>query len=352
MKRGHTADRYYKRFDATYKPPPSRPPFKNKSFQPQALSMQSGSAPLVAWYMDSGASTHVTSDLNALTSYSPYTGSDQLHIGDGKGLEILHIGSGCLQTSSFTLVLSNILHVPSISKPLLSISQLLADNNVYVQFHANLCLVKECTSHKVILQSIKRDGLYLVSAAHQELLCQQDSSQLWHLRLGHTSSSSLQPIATTLSCKPNKMQLCIACSLAKAHRLPFYPSDIVAHKPLELVHCDVWGPSPIVSHNGYKYYVLFTDQYKALVENTLSCTIKTMQIDGGTEFLPIQRSYPSIQFHISCPYTQQNGLVERRHRQVVELSLASMFHADLPQSFWSEIFESIVNRISSFSIQS
>jgi Reverse transcriptase (RNA-dependent DNA polymerase)/gag-polypeptide of LTR copia-type/GAG-pre-integrase domain len=378
MKRGHTADRCYKRFDATYKPPPPRPLFKNKSFQPQALSVQSGSAPPAAWYMDSGASTHVTSDLNALTSYSPYTGSDQLHIGDGKGLDILHIGSGCLQTSSSTLVLSNILHVPSISKPLLSISQLLADNNVYVQFHANLCLVKECTSHKVILQGIKRDGLYLISAAPQALLCQQDSSQLWHLRLGHASSSSLQPIATTLSCKPHKLPLCTACSLAKAHRLPFYPSDTVAHNPLELVHCDVWGPSPIVSHNGYRYYVLFTDQYtrynwiyfciqksevaqifaqfKALVENTLSCTIKTMQIDGGTEFLPIQRSYPSIQFRISCPYTpQQNGLVERRHRQVVELSLASMFHAHLPQSFWSEIFESIVfiiNRIPSSSIQS
>jgi hypothetical protein len=81
-----------------------------------------------------------------------------------------------------------------------------------------------------------------------------------------------------------------------------------------------------------------------------------MQIDGGTEFLPIQRCYPSIQFHISCPYTpQQNGLVERRHRQVVELSLASMFHAHLPQLYWSEIFESIIfiiNRIPSSSIQS
>jgi hypothetical protein len=81
-----------------------------------------------------------------------------------------------------------------------------------------------------------------------------------------------------------------------------------------------------------------------------------MQIDGGTEFLPIQRCYPSIQFHISCPYTpQQNGLVERRHRQVVELSLASMFHAHLPQLYLSEIFESIIfiiNRIPSSSIQS
>jgi hypothetical protein len=91
MKKGHTADRCYKLFDATYKLP-LRPPFKNKSSQPQALTVQPGSTPLVAWYMDSGASTHVTSDLNAFTSYTLYTGPDQLHIGDSKGLDILHIG--------------------------------------------------------------------------------------------------------------------------------------------------------------------------------------------------------------------------------------------------------------------
>jgi gag-polypeptide of LTR copia-type len=40
MKKGHTVDRCYKRFDATYKPPPPKPPFKNRSSQPQVLSVQ------------------------------------------------------------------------------------------------------------------------------------------------------------------------------------------------------------------------------------------------------------------------------------------------------------------------
>jgi hypothetical protein len=74
-----------------------------------------------------------------LTSYTSYTGPDQLHIGDGKGLDILYIGFGYLKTPSDTLILSNVLHVPSIAKPLLSISQLTTDNNVYVQFYNNLC---------------------------------------------------------------------------------------------------------------------------------------------------------------------------------------------------------------------
>jgi hypothetical protein len=123
------------------------------------------------------------------------------------------------------------------------------------------------------------------------------------------------------------MDICDFCCIAKAHKELFSLSTTKAHKPLEIVHCDVWGPSPTISHTGFRYYVLFTDQYssyswiffyenrsvvasifvqfKNLVKNLLSCTIKIVQTDGGTKFKPIIRSHSSIQFHISCPYTPQ-----------------------------------------------
>jgi Reverse transcriptase (RNA-dependent DNA polymerase) len=54
------------------------------------------------------------------------------------------------------------------------------------------------------------------------------------------------------------------------------------------------------------------------------------------------------------PYTpQQNRLVERRHRYVVELSLASMFHSHIPNKCWPDVFESItfvINRLPSSTI--
>jgi hypothetical protein len=93
---------------------------------------------------------------------------------------------------------------------------------------------------------------------------------------------------------------------------------------------------------------IFT-KFKSLVENLLSCAIKIVQLDKGTEFLPIIKAHPVIQFYVSCPYTpQQNGIVERKHRHIVELSLASMFHANIPQVYWSDVFESvayIINRL-------
>ena len=34
-----------------------------------------------------------------------------------------------------------------------------------------------------------------------------------------------------------------------------------ATQPCELVHVDLWGPSPVRSHTGNKYLIIFTDDY-------------------------------------------------------------------------------------------
>jgi hypothetical protein len=110
---------------------------------PHALFVQPGQSLPNSWYLNSGASTHVAPDLNAFTSYTPYNGTDKLCVGDGKGLNISNIRSGSLFTTSTHLHLHNILHVLEILKPLLSISQLLTDNNVYVEFNLNSYLIKD-----------------------------------------------------------------------------------------------------------------------------------------------------------------------------------------------------------------
>ena len=97
--------------------------------------------------------------------------------------------------------------------------------------------------------------------------------------------------------------LCHPCCIAKAHRLPYTPSITQHSMPLSLIHSDLWGPSPLVSRNGYSYYVTFIDHFsrftwlyllkskgevlsvfksfKAMVENLLSCKIKILQSDWG-----------------------------------------------------------------------
>ena len=84
-------------------------------------------------------------------------------------------------------------------------------------------------------------------------------------------------------------------------------------------------------------------RFKAQVENLLGTTIKIFQSDGGTEFKPITKRFPQISHQTSCPYTpQQNGLAERKHRHIIELSLSIMSQASIPPHFWDHIFQSVV----------
>ena len=44
-------------------------------------------------------------------------------------------------------------------------------------------------------------------------------------------------------------------------QFPFTPSNTCASFPLQIVYHDVWGPAPITSINGFRYYVSFIDAY-------------------------------------------------------------------------------------------
>ena len=56
-----------------------------------------------------------------MTSSKPYLGNDHLHVGNGKGLIISNIAHSHIHSPKRTFTLSNILHVPTIKKPLLSV---------------------------------------------------------------------------------------------------------------------------------------------------------------------------------------------------------------------------------------
>lgn len=330
------------------------------------------------WILDSGASHHVTSDLNNLSNFVPYEGFNELHIGNGTGMKILNIGSLSISIANTTIHLKNILHVPSFTKNLLSLSQLLLDNSLLIEFSSNSCLIKDRITSTPLLQARVSNGLYwftLPSNQPQAFFGESTSADLWHARLGHPSTSTTLHVLQThgLPCSSNKLSMCHDCVVAKCHRLPFTSSTSCTSFPLELIHSDVWGPSPLLSSNGYRYYVIFVDDYtrfswiyflhtkdevpkvfslfKCQIENLLNTTIKTLRTDGGTEFKPIPRLFPQIIHQTSCPYTpQQNGVAERKHRHIIELSLAIINHASIPLTFWDEIFANavyLINRLPS-----
>lgn len=83
---------------------------------------------------------------------------DQLIIGNGQCLTITHIGDAYFSYKGSNIAynhtyiaLRDILLVLSITKNLLSISKLTANNNLYVEFVGNVCYVKDSLKGKVFL---------------------------------------------------------------------------------------------------------------------------------------------------------------------------------------------------------
>ena len=245
------------------------PAAQNTQVPPQAYNLNFSPLPASqdhTWYPENGDTHHVTNDGQSLTDPTLYQGLEQLQIGNGSGLTIYSIGSSSLISQSYPLKLSNILHVPEIRKTLLSVYRLTNDNAVYVEFHVTYCAVKDEATWKSLLRGTIKDGLYLLNQAQppQVNMGERTSLNQWHHRLGHPNMRVLQKIISlyglpTLS--SNKNLVCDACSSSKTHRLPYSHSLHQTRKPFEIIHSDLWGPSPVISRTGNRYYVIFVDDF-------------------------------------------------------------------------------------------
>ena len=87
---------------------------------------------------------------------------------------------------------------------------------------------------------------------------------LWHHRLGHPFLKIVKYVLSSCTIFiPNKMQFfcCSACCYGKIHKLLFSFFETIYTHPLQLIHFDLWGPSPLQSSSGYYYYIHFVDAY-------------------------------------------------------------------------------------------
>uniref|UniRef100_A0A2N9FXA9 Integrase catalytic domain-containing protein n=1 Tax=Fagus sylvatica TaxID=28930 RepID=A0A2N9FXA9_FAGSY len=383
-KLGHQALDCYHRMDFAYqgRHPPARL---------AAMASTSNSSQIQAgetWLTDTGATDHLTSNLDNLTGHTPYQGHDQVAVGNGQAIPIKNVGTGQLSTQICNFQLHNLLHSPKISSNLLSVHKLCKHNNCSCYFDSNKFMIQALPSGRVLYRGLSENGLYPIhtqpsvpsvspSSSIQAFLSSKNKWQLWHQRLGHPSDrvlvSAIPSLSSCISVNNKHVQHhCKHCLIGKMHKLPFVSSQFQSTRPLELVHSDVWGPAPINSSNGYRFYLLFVDDYsrfswlyllhrksdvlqtfkhfQASVENQLSQKIKILRTDCGGEYTSNEFNTHcashGIIHHFSCPHTpQQNGLVERKHRHVIESALTLLSNAGLSITYWSYAVSTAVHLI-------
>jgi histone deacetylase 1/2 len=90
------------------------------------------------------------------------------------------------------------------------------------------------------------------------------TANVWHRHLGHPCSRILGSLVSNnkVTCTSRVFNFnCSSCPLGKASCLLL---GLTGHKtcaPLELVFSDIWGPSSMLSTDGYRYFMIFVDAY-------------------------------------------------------------------------------------------
>ena len=156
---------------------------------------------------------------------------------------------------------------------------------------------------------------------------------------------------------------CTSCQLGKQLALPFNNSESISNNIFELIHSNVWGPSPVASIGGSRYFVIFIDDYSCycwifpmkscskllpiysnfakMVETQFSKHIKTFRFDNALEytqyaFQALLHSYRTI-YHLTCLGTsQQNGRAEKKFRHILDTVHAFLLFAKVSTPFWGE----------------
>ena len=205
------------------------------------------------WYTDSGANTHITSDLANLAIHNEYHGKERVAVGNGAGLDISNTGSNEFQLDSSSFKLKNILHCPSVSANLLSVHQFAVDNHCYFVFYPDCFFVKDLKTGKTLFHGRSEHGLYPFRIRHHlsnkssrpfAFIGVRTTAPVWHSRLGHPATSTLKHMIAN-KCFPvtsssSFSSFCHSCPLGKSTKLPFQLSDSMSNSPLELIHSDVW----------------------------------------------------------------------------------------------------------------
>uniref|UniRef100_A0A1J3J5Y3 Uncharacterized protein n=1 Tax=Noccaea caerulescens TaxID=107243 RepID=A0A1J3J5Y3_NOCCA len=210
---GHSAKRCSQLH--TVQQSPQRALLPTPPYPPSPWLPRANLATTPSWVVDSGATHHITSDLSNLSLHQPYTGGEEVIVGNGNGLPITRTGFTSLPSIHKSLSLHNVLCVPSIQKNLISVYRLCNVNQVSVEFSPTHFQVKDLTSGVPLLQGRTNKELYEWSISQPAAVALfathtvKTSLSDWHLRLGHPSLSILQtiiskhslPLSDTLSIK-------------------------------------------------------------------------------------------------------------------------------------------------------
>jgi transposase InsO family protein len=202
------------------------------------------------------------------------------------------------------------------------------------------------------------------------LIAKTNMRWLWHRRLAHVGMKNLhkllkgEHILELTNVYFEKDRICSACQAEKQVGVHHpHKNILMTERPLELLHIDLFDLIAYISIGGSKYCLVIVDDYSRFTwvfflqeksqtqeslkrflrqaQNEFGLRIKKIRSDNGTKFKNSQivgfLEEEGIKHEFSSPYTpQQNGVVERKNRTLLDMARTMLDEYKTPDRFWVE----------------
>nr|GEU28620.1 hypothetical protein [Tanacetum cinerariifolium] len=168
----------------------------------------------------------------------------------------------------------------------------------------------------------------------------KNKSWLWHRRLSHLNFGAINHLARQglvrglPKLKFKKDHLCSACAMGKSMKKSHKPkSEDTNQEKLYLLHMDLCGPMRVESVNRKKYILM--------IQVRLKVPVRRIRTNNETEFINQTLCDYYEEVGIShetsvARYPQQNEVVKRRNRTLIEAARTMLIYAQAPLFLWAE----------------
>ncbi|GKC45182.1 retrovirus-related pol polyprotein from transposon TNT 1-94 [Tanacetum coccineum] len=274
------------------------------------------------------------------------------------------------------VMISRVYYVEGLGHNLFSVRQL-SDLNLEVAFRQHTCFIRNLEGDDLLTGS-RGNNLYTLSLGDMVasspicLLSKASKTKfwLWHRCLSHLNFGTINHLARHSlvrglpKIKFEKDHLCSACAMGKSKKKPHKPkSEDTNQEKLYLLHMDLCGPMRVASVHGKKYILVIVDDYSRftwvkclrskdeapdfiikflkMIQVRLKTPVRRIIIDNGTEFVnqTLREYYKKIDIshETSVAHSpQQNGIVERHNRTLIEAARTMLIYAKAPLFLWAE----------------
>jgi transposase InsO family protein len=328
---------------------------------------------------------HITGEKRMFSSYEKNEHPQRaITFGDGNQGLVKGLGKIAISSDHF---ISNVFLVDSLDYNLLSVSQLCKIGYNYLFTNVGVTVFRR-SDDSISFKGVLDGQLYLVDFNDNQaeldtcLIAKTNMGWIWHHRLAHVGMKNLykllmgEHILGLTNVHFEKDRICSACQAGKQVGVHHPHKNIMTtDRSLELLHMDLFGPIAYISIGGSKYCLVIVDDYSRFnwifflqeksqtqetlkrflrrAQNEFGLRIKKIRSDNGTEFKNSQiegfLEEEGIKHEFSSPYTpQQNGVVERKNRTLLDMARTMLDEYKTSNRFWVEAIKTAcysINRL-------